>query len=239
MDMRGTSTLGELYLSAEMVLHDGFGGARPELEAGTVDARAVDVLRKLLSMCPGGYCRVEDYHDRLGLYARQFARRRAAAYVGYSESLFYLAEEVRQSCIPRDNCIVEKDVQVSQLPFGEKTRGVGWTDVVAMSSKCAGQCEADALAFIKFYTDDATTLSLLLPEWPSPPRYLMPAKKSLFTNPKLVKEAPLYPRLLELVSSVDMPTAPKLNDELRSIGAQLDDPAKGQLPDNPATGTHR
>jgi thiamine pyridinylase len=235
IDMRGSSTLGELYLSAGAGTYGSFAAAQGHLEASKLEDKVLDPLKRLLSWCPGGYCRVADYHDRLGFYARQFSRRRAIAYVGYSESLYYLGLEARQSCPIEEKCLSEsdKDVQVSAMPFSERVHSIGWTDVLALDTSCTEQCEADARTFITFYTSDQTTKALLVPPWGQAPRYLLPARTRLYTDQELTQAAPLYPRLLELISKAEIVTARSLNSTLRAIGEQLDDPGKGPLPDNP------
>ncbi len=223
IDLKGTLTLGELYLNAAIGIHGSFALALPGLTAEAVPgSQALGVMKRILARCPFGSCRSDDYHERTGFYARQLARRRAVAYVGYSETLFALGQEVAQSCRAEDRCLSPRDVQVAAMPFGPAVHSVGWTDVLALSTSCTGSCESDARAFLSFYTSDATTLSLLLPPWPSPPRYLLPARKSLYSNAELLKAAPLYPRFLELVSQMEIVTGLGLNRSLRAVGKALE-----------------
>jgi thiamine pyridinylase len=229
-DMKGSSSLGELYLDAEISSLGSFAAVLPHLSAAEVGkSDALIALRKLLSWCPAGYCRDDDYHYREGFYARQFSRGVAAAYIGYSESLFYVGEEAGQSCRHEDKCVDQGHVQVTGIPFAKAVHSVGWTDVLALDANCTGQCEADARAFLKFYDRESTTMALLLPKG-LPPRYLLPGRKSLYASKDLLAKAPLYTQLWNLISKTEIVTSPALNGQLRSVGAELDD--KKELPDH-------
>ena len=229
-DMKGSSSLGELYLDAEIGSLGSFAAALPYLLPGQLEkSDALIALRRLLSLCPIGFCRDDDYHYRSGFYARQFSRGVAAAYIGYSESLFYVGEEAGQSCRHEDKCVDQGHVQVAGIPFAQATHSVGWTDVLTLAANCTGQCEVDARAFLKFYDRESTTIALLLPKGRSP-RYLLPGRKAIYASKDLLAKAPLYTQLWNLISKTEIVTNSGLNGQLRAIGAALDD--KKELPDH-------
>jgi hypothetical protein len=86
---------------------------------------------------------------------------------------------------------------------------------------------SDAVAFIKYITDDATQLQALTGY---PPRYLLPASASLYSNADLLKAAPLYKQLRPLIENAQTPTASNLDQTLRGYGGKLDN----DLPAPPA-----
>ena len=50
----------------------------------------------------------------------------------------------------------------------------------------------------------------------------LPAQASLYRNPELIKEAPMYPKLKMIIEKAATPTGPGLNEKLRALGRELD-----------------
>jgi len=98
-----------------------------------------------------------------------------------------------------------------------------WVDSLALARSCTGQCERDAVAFIRLVNSEETVRVALTGD---PPRYLMPARSVLYSDPTVVGAAPLYPRLKSLVENAEAPSLNHLNDNLRNYGHDID----GQLP---------
>src|SRR5262245_1116365 len=74
VDFTGTSTLGEWYLTSVTGLDGGPQAVLEWLWSPELAPPAVEALRSLLQLCPAGYCRSREMHDRPGYYARMFAR---------------------------------------------------------------------------------------------------------------------------------------------------------------------
>jgi hypothetical protein len=84
------------------------------------------------------------------------------------------------------------------------------------------QTRSDASRFIRFMAEPTTYRLLLLPQWPTPPRYLLPAREDLYADPELVAAAPLYAQFRRRLANATPVTAEGLNQRLREAGAQLD-----------------
>ena len=222
MDVKGTSTLGELYLSI-LVAHYGLPSAtqKEHLDPDNLDPYATGVLTGFVNEEPPDYGRDADYHGRDGFYARQFARRAGSAFVGYSEDTFYALTEIAQSC-RHDECLTQSDINVAPWPFADEgLKPVAWVDMYMVDSKATGVTLRDAEAFITFMMSLTTYENLLVPP-DKVPRYLLPARADVFENSKVLKSAPLYSKFRPIIDQAVPVTAPGLNDQLRKIGAKLD-----------------
>ena len=223
-DLAGKSNLGEYYID---VLNDRYGDSsafQNFLTVETLDQGAVDDLNDVLNLCPAGYCRSVDFHERDGFYPRQFARRAVRAYVGYSESLYNVIMEIENSCSAADNCVDINDVTAGILPFDDNGQHqFSWVDSMVIDSGCTGQCEQDAITFIKFYTGESTILAALLPGTYRPVRYLLPARASLYANSDLLAAAPLYAKFKTMIENASTITKDGLVSNLNAIGAKLNE----------------
>ena len=224
MDIKGGSTLGELYLSILVSEYGSREEALRRLALPTLDDAAVDILRRTVTLEPAGFGRDQDYHYRDGFYPRQFAyKANSSIYVGYSEDTYYVLTEAAVSC-PHDKCLDEDKIQVTRWPFSNGSpQGVAWVDMYFIDQKAADAKLRDAEAFIKFMMSAATYLQLLFPTSdPSPsPRYLLPARDDLYANGNLSK-GKLYPKFRALIDSAIPITAEGLNARLHDVASQLE-----------------
>lgn len=178
-------------------------------------------LQVLLGPCPAGYCRSADLHYRTGYYARQFARGRARAYIGYSETLHYALQEIADSCGVTDGCRRADEIAVRALPMlSPQGKPVGWVDGFGISATLTGRKKDLAREFIKFATSWQAYQLILNPEWPAAPRYLLPALRLSTAKPEL--DPPLYPALFAAFGTRLILTAEGLNKTLRDHGTALD-----------------
>jgi len=174
-----------------------------------------------LSLCPSGFCRSDELHNRVGFYARQFARGNARAYIGYSESLHYALQEINQNCGHVDSCLDQNEIAVREIPPSNlKGKQVGWTDVLALSSALPPDKKKLAMEFINFLTSWEGYRLVLDPEWPSAPRYLLPALVLSNNSPEL--KPPLYLKFYEAYQSRIILNSKDLNKTLRSYGKVMD-----------------
>lgn len=221
VDLKGSSTLGEWYLTAIAGLDGDPASVVNRLQSSSLEPAAVEKLQALLRPCPAGYCRSRAFHDRAGYYARQFARGRARAYIGYSETLHYALQEIADSCGPTDGCRTPAEIAVRSLPLlAPQGKSVGWVDGFGVSSALTGRKKSLALEFIEFATSWQAYQLVLNPEWPAAPRYLLPALRLSATNPEL--NPLLYKALVSAFGSRLILTADGLNKVLRDRGKALD-----------------
>jgi thiamine pyridinylase len=216
-DLKGKSTLGEFYL---MSLFDRYGNwSTVQAHLGTLQREQVHDIVRLAALCDHGYCHDGTRHDFTGAYGREFAHGRGRVLIGYSEILYDVGLE-NALCSKSDSCLSADNLGVSLVPLDDAgATPMVWVDTLTVASSCTGQCESDATAFIRFVNSEQTLRDALIG---FPPRYLMPARASVYSDPVVLKAAPLYPRFKSLVENADAPSAEHLNDTLRNYGRNID-----------------
>jgi thiamine pyridinylase len=226
IDLKGKSTLGEMYLDAALDDQGTLEAALPLLNPDKLSAEnpSVAAIRRALALAPNGFSRDDDYHDRKGFYARQFARGAGRALVGYSERLYFIHEEKTQSCRKDEACLDLKNVAVREWPLSDRgSMPIVWVDVLAIGANATGQKQRDAEELIRFLVSSAAYRGILVPGWGESPRYLMPATSEMYSDPELLQAAPLYGELLPLLEKGVTVSRPGLNATLREMGRKLDE----------------
>ncbi|TKC93059.1 hypothetical protein [Polyangium fumosum] len=223
VDAKGKSTLGELYLDATLDELGDLSAAEPYLLDTNLLSSATANLQRAINLCDTGMCRDSDYHEATGFYARQFARKRGRALVGYSERLYYIALEEHESC-RKGECLDLKNIEMKPLPLSDKgSHPFAWVDMLTISTTCDETCLPDATAFIAHVTSAAEVKRALLPaRYGAPPRYLLPARADLYTDKDVLAVAPLYSKLQPALADAIPVRGRKLNARLRAIGKKLD-----------------
>jgi len=220
-DLKGKSTLGEFYLETAFDHYGNWTAVLPHLSS--LDPILQSDLIRLRSLCDADYCRSQDYHEnKPEIYGRQFARGRARALIGYSETLNAVLNETNESCSIDEKCLTDDKIGVLELGTDDAgLHQVAWVDSFSVDTKCTGQCAKDAISFISFMDSDDTYKYILLHAGASP-AYLLPAKKSLYNDADVLKDAHLYPQLEEIIQKAEVPSTEGLNETLRKIGKDLD-----------------
>lgn len=222
MDLEGSSTLGELYLSILVAHYGSASEALKRLDPDHLDNYAVSVLRSFVAMEPAGFGRDKDYHERDGFYPRQFARGKGSAFVGYSEDTYYALSETAQSCLKDEKCLTQDDLDVAAWPFADEgTKPVAWVDLYMLDSGLESTKLRDAEAFVKFMTSASTYDMLLLPP-DSPPGYLLPARDDVYSD-GAIAPAKLYAKFRSVIASAIPVTAENLNYRLRQVALKLEE----------------
>ncbi len=224
MDAKGKSTLGELYLNALIDNYGDLAKAEPYLSVDSISTESTVAMKRAIALCDGDYCRDDGYHSIDGFYAKQFARRRGRALVGYSERMYYLISENMNSC-KKGECLKPNEIDLKPLSLSDKgTHPFAWVDQLTVSSRCSGRCLEDAVAFIGFVTAKEEVLKALRPSrYDEGPRYLLPAIAELYSNEDLLNVAPLYEKMLSVLDGAIPVTGSSLNKRLREIGKKLDE----------------
>jgi thiamine pyridinylase len=211
MDMAGDGALGELYLA----------GA-PSIEAAP-DRVFLDRMRRILALEPAGFGRSADYDARGSFYARQFARRAGAAFVGYSEMLHDVLEETATSCRIEEKCLTADEIRVAAWPFLDvASQPPVWVDMFGIDARVHGAALADAEDFIRFVTSHETYRRLLIPEAGAPPRYLLPARDDVYQDRDVLNAAPLYTDLRRIIDGGVVGSAPHLIEAMHRAAATID-----------------
>jgi thiamine pyridinylase len=223
MDIKGSTTLGELYLSILISHYQSVAEALKRLDDVQPDDYALSVLRSFIQMEPAGFGRDGDYHQMDGFYARQLTRKRGTAFVGYSEETSYALDETAHSCV-KGECMAKDGIDIANWPFADKNAPpVAWTDMYMLDSRLTDSKLRDAEAFIKFMMRGATYQALLVPP-DRPPIYLLPARDDVYAA--LASAAPLFPQFKNIIASATAVTDENLNYKLHKLGHSLD----GMLP---------
>jgi thiamine pyridinylase len=227
VDLKGRSTLGEIYLDALLDQYQTFDKVAPFLTVATLNEATVKDLSDLRVLCDADFCRDGDYHDMEGFYARQFAHQHGRALVGYSERLYYIGQENLTAC-KKGECIGLSDLALTPLPLSDNgSQPFAWVDSFAVASSCTKQCLLDAQTFMEYAAGIDEVRSILVPGYGQAPRYLLPALTALYTDKNLISVAPLYTRLYAAVQQAVAVRGKLLNSNLREIGRTLD---KEKLP---------
>jgi thiamine pyridinylase len=166
----------------------------------------------------------EDNHDnKIGFYQRQFAKGNGRAFVGYSESLYYILFEKQNACVPEEPCVDVDKIAVTGWPMSDEgNTTLGWVDGLSINKKLSGQKLNDAITFVNFVVSDSAYYLALIPDGGGDaPRYLLPAYKQYYSDPRIVHNAKLYPAFLKLISNMTPLTGTHLCPNLRSIGGKL------------------
>lgn len=240
-DFKGKSTLGEKYLDALLDLYQNPAEALKRVDPKSLDTEVVHYLSRVFSLCPGGLCDSVKHHESGQYYAKQFAHRKARVMVGYSERMYFVVDEFL-------NGVREDEPAVGDIEFSEATnykakgkfdvdvvpapladpkvangvKMLAWVDVLTVSAACDETVREDAMNLIHFFNDAAFTRELLVPEFGQAPRYLLPARASLYADETLTNAAPLYTRFYSIMKNSVAITGPNLNQKLRDIGKNID-----------------
>lgn len=223
IDLKGKSTLGEMYLDALMDRYGSREVALSHTDPANIDQAAVSVMSRSLALAAPGFARDDDYHDTTGFYARQFARGYGRALVGYSEQLYHVLTESASSCRKNEGCLKHSEIRIAEWPIADEgSRPISWVDMFGISAKAHGKKQRDAENFIRFMMEPSTYKLFLIPGWGQAPRYLLPARDDLYRDPEILKGAPLYASFRERIDRATPITDVGLNERLRLIGKNLD-----------------
>jgi thiamine pyridinylase len=156
-------------------------------------------------------------------YQKQFAKGKGRAFVGYSESLYYILFEIGNSCSDEDSCLKANQISITEFPISDNgSTPVGWVDAFALDSKLSGQKLGDARKFLQFMTSKEGYHLALIPDYGDSPRYLLPAYKQFFSDTLILKDAPYYQQLFPLSMRITSFTYLGASPYLRQTGKKLD-----------------
>ncbi len=223
MDMAGPDAIGELYFSSLLASAGSPEAALSHL-AATPDPAILSRLRRMLALEPPGFGRVAEYDLRYSFYARQFARRAGAAFVGYSEMTHEVLDETQISCRLEDRCVTAPEIRVAPFPFHDGApRPAVWVDMFGIDARVHGKTLQDATDFIRYAVSLPTFRALLVPQEGRPPRYLLPPTVEAYEDPSILKAAPLYPVFRAIMEQGVVVATPHLQAKLRAVAVRIND----------------
>ncbi|MBK7233811.1 MAG: hypothetical protein IPH93_16510 [Saprospiraceae bacterium] len=223
IDLKGRLTLGELYADALFDQYKDVDVVKKYTSISSLDKSAINNLNRVPKMTFSNWGRIDDYHNKVGFYQKQFAKANGRAFVGYSESLFYILDEINNSCYNEEGCIPNNQISITEFPLSENgSTQVGWVDALALDSKLTGQKLNDATTFINFMISKESYHSALIPDFGSSPRYLLPAYHRFYNDCLVLQNAPYYKQLYPLALKIISFTEIGISPDLRQIGKKLD-----------------
>lgn len=221
VDLSGDA-LGELYLSILAGRSATPGDVLSEAKAPP-DAETVARLKRMLALVPPGLGRTNAYKGVESFYARQFARREGGAFVGYSEMMHEVLDETAKGCRLEARCVTAPELRVSSIPFADhRVRPMVWSDMFAIDARVHGRKFTDAEDFIRYAVSMPAYRALLIPEPGAAPRYLLPAANAAFSDPAILKTAPLYPQLKTIIDQGEVVSAPGLTTQMHEAALRID-----------------
>jgi thiamine pyridinylase len=223
IDLKGKLTLGELYADALFDQYKDIEVVKKYITLSNLDKLTIDNLNRLNKITYSNWGRVDDYHNKIGFYQKQFAKGIGRAFVGYSESLSYILDEINSSCYAEEGCLPAANISISEFPLSDNgSKPVGWVDAFALDSKVKGQKLSDATIFINFLISKDSYHLALIPDYGSSPRYLLPAYKQFYSDSLVLQNAPYYKNLYPLAMKIISFTGDETSPILRQIGKKLD-----------------
>lgn len=223
IDLKGKLTLGELYADALFDQYKDIDAVKKYISVSSLDKSTIDNLNRLPKMTFSNWGRIDDYHDKVGFYQKQFAKSNGRAFVGYSESLFYIIDEINNSCYNEEGCIPTNQISITEFPLSENgSTQAGWVDALALDYKLKGQKLSDATTFINFLISKESYHTALIPDYGSSPRYLLPAYNQFYNDSLVLQNAPYYRQLYPLALKITSFTENGISPVLRQIGKKLD-----------------
>jgi len=240
VDLRGKSTLGEKYLDALLDEYQDPAKALKHVDPASPDKAALRALDRLFWLCPGGFCDSDKHHEFGQFYGRQFSRLRSRVLVGYSEQLWAVVDEYLHGVPDGEGAVGRisfewnnalnayepvgaRDIDAVALPLSDRgSQMLAWVDVLALRSQLPEETRADAIALIRLASSEEFNLGSLVPAYGSAPRYLLPARASIYRNSRVLRAAPLYATFESIMRNAAAVTGSGLNDKLRAIGKEIE-----------------
>ncbi|HEY3899595.1 MAG TPA: extracellular solute-binding protein [Chthoniobacter sp.] len=235
-DLMGKSGLGEMYLHRLLDEYQTVDEALKHLQP--TDQPSVKAVRRLFDLCPGNFDHYIRFHTFGQFYAKEFSHRKTRAIISYSEGLHDVLDEYLHGAAVKEPAVGHiydydatqgvyvpasaNDIDAIGAPLGDSgEKMLGWVDALCVRKGLDAQATSDALEFIRFYTSEEFNRKLLVPAPGDAPRYLLPARESLYNDAAVTACAPLYPTFLEIMKAAVSVTAPNLNANLRAIGKSI------------------
>ena len=222
IDMKGKLTIGELYADALFDQYNNLDTVRKYATVNNLNMPTINNLNRIPDLTYTDWGRVDSYHDKAGFYQKQFAKGNGRALVGYSESLYFVVNEMINSCYNEEGCLTN-NLDINEVPFSDNgSNPLGWVDAFAVDAKATGDKLRDATGFLMFIMSNDMYLKALMPDWGDAPRYLLPVYRSMYANPALLNSAPYYKKLLPLVERITTISGDGISPALRQVGKKLD-----------------
>jgi hypothetical protein len=195
------------------------------MDENNIDERAIQIEKRIIDMMDPGMGR-NPQNDKIFDYLhRQFVYGNGRAFVYYSEAIGYFYKIIEDAQGYGDTTISIDDIAVKAFVQSDTRKACqpGYVDSFCLDKSLTGQKRVNALKYITWVTSRETVVQQLAPTEEFV-RYLSPARLSIYTDPNLLKIAPLYEQLLPIMEIAryfpppeDWDWAPGLEAKLEEI----------------------
>ncbi len=230
IDMMGIYRCRELYKDTLMDLY----AEDPEtmyayMDENNIDERAIEVEKRIINMMDSGMGRNPQNDKIFDYLQRQFIYGNGRAFVYYSEAIGYFYKIIEDAQGYGDTTVSIDDIAVKAFVQSDTGKACqpGYVDSFCLDKSLTGQKRENALKYITWVTSRETVVHQLAPT-PEFVRYLSPARLSIYTDPNLLKIAPLYEQLLPIMEIARYFPPPEDWDWAPGLEAKLE----GILPTN-------
>lgn len=186
LDLTGGTTCACLYLDAVSDLSRNYS-VTPELPApDRINEEAISNLSLLTRMAGKAQVLFENYD---GQRSRWFGDGLGRAFIGFTENLYQVPKAAHEN------------IRIRSLPLAQdNAANLFFVDVLSISATISGKRRHLALELANVCASREVMLECLLPESSErSPQYLLPVRKSLLYDQRLVEAAPLYKDLQSIL----------------------------------------
>ncbi|OHD21206.1 MAG: hypothetical protein A2064_08605 [Spirochaetes bacterium GWB1_66_5] len=226
IDIMGTYRTVEMYMDTVMDLYpDDPQAYYAYRDADNISQEAIGVMSRIVEMMDPGMGRSPQNDKIFDNLMRQFIYGNGRAFVYYSEGIGYFYKIIKDAQGYGDTTLSVDDLAIR--PFVQSDTGEacqpGYVDSFCLDKSLTGQRRQDALKYIQWATSRKAVVKQIAPT-PDFVRYLSPARYSIYTDPDLLKVAPLYKQMQPIMAlgryfppPPDWDWAPELEPKLEQI----------------------
>ena len=226
IDMMGTYRCVEMYMDTVMDLYPNDPVATYAYrDANNINSQAIKVMSRIVDLMDPGMGRNPQNDKIFDNLMRQFIYGNGRAFVYYSEAIGYFYKIIKDAQGFGDTTLSVDDLAVRAFVQSDTGKACqpGYVDSFCLDKSLTGQKRADALKYIQWVTSRKAVVKQLAPT-PDFVRYLSPARYSIYTDPALLKVAPLYEQMQPIMAlgryfppPPDWDWAPELEPKLEQI----------------------
>jgi thiamine pyridinylase len=226
VDMMGIYRCRELYKDTLMDLYpDDPESVYKYLDENNINQEVLAIENRIIDMMDPGMGRNPQNDKIFDYLQRQFMYGNGRAFVYYSEALGYFQKIIKDAEGFGDTTLSMDDITVKAFVQSDNGRAAqpGYVDSFCLDKSLKGQKRADAIKYITWVTSREVVVKQIAPT-PDFVRYLSPARLSIYVDPNLLNQAPLYEELQPIMKlaryyppPADWDWAPGLEAKLEKI----------------------
>jgi len=219
IDLADPVKVSKLYVDALLDEYEKTFIARKYCTVENLDKITIENIRRLLPLINKSLV-LSNINFEQGFYEKQFAKQNGRAFVGSSESLYEIINEI--NALPGKHLNLD-DIAVNDWNSSDSVpHSSGSVIALSMSSRLKmGQEIKDANHFMWFCNSIETFKLLMKSGRGKVPRYLLPPYKTYYQDTSITNYAPLYKRFYPLVLKMTAFTDAGMAEQLKFIGEKI------------------